>query len=339
MPPANKVGKTVSSKILKTTRITCRPSQTFRKRLICGTTLQRRSPIGIPVGEKVSKPFQSSPINPPENSHRAINTTKRSSRVLPRMNGIGEDFVSTDSTTSSVVASDSEESSDDQPCYYSRYYDAGIRDSEPYDYEDQSGQESCYTVEPSFSLVKVDVLSTSSSNSEANPFVVASLTNDESPSSFGGVRETRKVTSQKQCSSMDTSLSVGAASLGKGSPGNPFHFQRESVGFSPVEQTTQRKVDYCESNASAVPENQARVVTRKKSKIIKLNQTKGKNVISQFAEPISVLPSIHLYNHVYQPFIHVVYGFSFDVGILGGGGKVPKSLDRSTSTMPSCNAF
>ena len=232
-----------------------------KKQLPYHTTSQQRSPVGALGEKKVSKCFQRSPIKAP-NSCKSINTMKRSKRMLPRITSVAEDFVFTTSTKSPMVTSDSEESSDDMP-YYSRYYDARMRDSEPYSFNDQSKQES-HTMEPPLSLVKAEVLSASSDNSETNPFSMALSANDGSSFSF------RETASKRQCRSLDSSPLV-CTTNGGSSPGNPFSPPQDS---SPVGLIAHRMMDYSESNALTAQGDHAGA-TKKKSKIIKLNQPKG----------------------------------------------------------------
>ena len=210
----------------------------------------------------MSKRFQRSPIKAPNYRKATINTMKRSKRMLPRVTSVAEDFVFTTSTKSPMVTSDSEESSDDMP-YYSRYYDARIRDSEPYSCNDQSRQES-HAIEPSLSLVRAEVLSVSSDNSGTSPFSLASSANDGRSFSF------RETASKKQCRSLDSSPLICTTNSGS-SPGNPFSPPRDS---STVTLTAHRMMDYSESNAATAQGDRAGA-TRKKSKIIKLNQPKG----------------------------------------------------------------
>ena len=210
------------------------------------------------------KQFQRSPVKAPASRKATINTTKRSSRMLHRVTSFGEDFVFSTTTKSPMVTSDSEESSDDVP-YCSRYYDTQIRDSESYGCSDRSRQESC-TMEPSLSLIKAEVLSTSSTSSETNPFNIASSANDGSPFSFAA----RETEIKRQCRSLDSSPSVSTINSGT-SPGNPFSPQRDSATSSPMGLPAHRMVDYSLSN----PLTNHAGVTRKKSKVIKLNQPKG----------------------------------------------------------------
>lgn len=231
-----------------------------KKQLPNHTISQRTSPIGAPGEKKVLKQFQKSPVKAPTSHRATINTTKCSGRMLPRMASVAEDFVFSTSTKSPMVASDSEESSDDMP-YYSRYYDARIRDSEPYGCSNRSRQDNHTSMEPS--------LSTSSSSLDTNPFNMASSANDGSPFSFGA----RETTSKRQCRSLDSSPSVSTTNSGN-SPGNPFSPQRDLDSSSSVGLPTHRMVDYSASSVLTAQGNHAGV-TRKKSKVIKLNQPKG----------------------------------------------------------------
>ena len=252
-----------------------------KKQLPCHTTSQQRLPVGVPGGKKASKRFQRSPVTPPNSCKATINTTKRSKRMLPRVTSVAQDFVFTTSTKSPghVVTSDSEESSDD----YSRHCDARIA---AYSRGDESRQES-YTMASPQSFIKAELLSASSDNSETNPFSMASLANNGSSFSFRA-RETELVTLKRRCRSLDSSPIVSTKSGGS-SPATLSSPPRDS---SPMNMTAHRMVDYSESNASTVQGVDRAGATRRKSKIIKLNQPKG-TCTCILCVSVSLFPSKH----------------------------------------------
>ena len=237
-----------------------------KKQLPCHTTPNQRSPIGTPGEKNISKCFEGSPIRAPNSCKATTNTMKRSKRMLPRVGSVAQDFVFTTSSKSPIVTSDSHESPDD----YSRYCDARtymyVRNSEPP--HSCSGLES-HTRQSPLSFIKAEA---SSDNSETNPVSMALSANDGSSFSFRA-EETEMNSLKGQCKSLTNSFLVCSTSSAS-SPGNQFSPLRDS---SPVDLTADRMMDCSESTASTVTVQgmDHAGATRRKSKIVKLNQPKG----------------------------------------------------------------
>lgn len=252
-PPALKLTRTFPVKKIKTTHITSASAIVSKKQLPCHISSNQRSPIGAPGEKNISKRFEGSPIKPPNSRKATTNTMKHSKRMLPRVTSVAQDFVFTTSSKSPVVTSDSDESFDD----YSRYCDARnymyARDSEP--------PHSCSGLESH----------TSSDNSETNLVSMASSANDGSSFSFRAEETEINSSLKRQCRSL-TSSPLVCSTNSASSPRN--HFSPPQ-GSSPVDLTADRMMDCSESNASTPQGMYRDGATKRKSKIVKLNQPKG----------------------------------------------------------------